>query len=177
MVPYSPYLLWKYQCHINVESVFSLRSIKYIYKYVYKGLDRATLEITAEHDEVSLYLDARYITASEGCWHLFGFNMHAQKPAVMQLQVHLEMEQVVYYDPKHQPQVAQVLEHQKDTVLTAFFKANQLYPDLARGLLYQEFPQKFTWKSKTKEWTPQKKDFAIGRMYYVPPSAGDKFYL
>ena len=100
MVPYSPYLLWKYQCHINVESVFSLKSIKYIYKYVYKGLDRATLEITTEHNEVSLYLDARFITASEGCWRLFEFSMHKQKPAVEQLQIHLENEQSIYFNPK-----------------------------------------------------------------------------
>jgi hypothetical protein len=43
VVPYCPYLIWKYQCHINVECTSSMKSIKYIYKYVYKGHDRATM--------------------------------------------------------------------------------------------------------------------------------------
>ncbi len=37
IVPHSRFLLWKYRCHINLECVISVKSIKYIYKYVYKG--------------------------------------------------------------------------------------------------------------------------------------------
>jgi len=40
VVCHSPYLLWKYRCHINVESIASVKAVKYIYKYVYKGHDR-----------------------------------------------------------------------------------------------------------------------------------------
>src|SRR6218665_1861809 len=35
VVPYSPYLLLKYNAHFNVEIRTSLRAIKYIYKYIY----------------------------------------------------------------------------------------------------------------------------------------------
>ena len=35
IVPYNPYLSAKFNCHINVESVASLRTIKYCFKYVH----------------------------------------------------------------------------------------------------------------------------------------------
>ena len=63
VVPYNPYLTTKYDCHINVEICSSITAIKYLFKYVYKGHDRATIEII--NDEINLYLDARYISASE----------------------------------------------------------------------------------------------------------------
>jgi len=44
VVFHSPYLIWKYRCHINVESISSVKAIKYIYKYAYKGHDRTTME-------------------------------------------------------------------------------------------------------------------------------------
>nr|KYP50064.1 hypothetical protein KK1_028219 [Cajanus cajan] len=37
VVPYNPWLLLKYNYHINVEVCSSIKSIKYLYKYVYKG--------------------------------------------------------------------------------------------------------------------------------------------
>ena len=45
IVPYNPYLYQKYNCHINVEICSSIRSVKYLYKYVYKGHDRVMISI------------------------------------------------------------------------------------------------------------------------------------
>ena len=36
VVPYNPVLLQEFNCHINVESCTSVKSIKYIYKYIHK---------------------------------------------------------------------------------------------------------------------------------------------
>ena len=33
VIPYSPFLLVKVECHISVELTFNVRSIKYIHKY------------------------------------------------------------------------------------------------------------------------------------------------
>ncbi|GBN27558.1 hypothetical protein AVEN_167654-1, partial [Araneus ventricosus] len=41
IVPYNLYLTKKYNAHINVEICSSIKSIKYIFKYVYKGHDCA----------------------------------------------------------------------------------------------------------------------------------------
>ena len=63
VVPHSPELLRRFNCHINVERVFATQSIKYLYKYLSKGPDRAELNIdcsTVEHDEVHAALDGRY---------------------------------------------------------------------------------------------------------------------
>src|SRR5271168_2401356 len=35
IVPYNPYLLRRYNCHINVETCSGINAIKYIFKYVY----------------------------------------------------------------------------------------------------------------------------------------------
>jgi hypothetical protein len=41
VVPYNPYLSLFFNCHINVEVCTSVAAVKYLYKYVYKGHDRA----------------------------------------------------------------------------------------------------------------------------------------
>jgi hypothetical protein len=74
---------------IDMECLFSIKAIKYIYKYVYKGHDCTTMEFGKCQDEVKLYLDSRYVSACEGIWRLFQFPMHEEFPNVVRLQVHL----------------------------------------------------------------------------------------
>jgi hypothetical protein len=38
----------RYQCHINVEVCSSITAVKYLYKYVYKGHDRALAVVQPE---------------------------------------------------------------------------------------------------------------------------------
>lgn len=73
-----------------------------------------------------------------------------------------------------------------DTPLMAFFKMNQLpnaVGDLARTLTYQEFPTHFVIQSdknnpQSKVWHPrQRNSFALGRMTYIAPTAGERFHL
>jgi len=75
VVPYNPFLCLKYDCHINVEICNSVSAVKYLYKYVYKGYDKATIAVvpynhnghTSVHnapvliDETKKYTDFRYI--------------------------------------------------------------------------------------------------------------------
>lgn len=98
VVPYNLYLVTKYNAHINVEVCSTITAVKYLYKYVYKGSDRATLEISRQdNDEISQYLDGRYISASEACWRLFGFKLHKRNPSIVRLQVHLPGMQMVSF--------------------------------------------------------------------------------
>ncbi|KAL4568181.1 hypothetical protein LXL04_023788 [Taraxacum kok-saghyz] len=40
VVPYNPMLLMMFNCHLNVEVCYSIKSVKYAFKYVYKGHDK-----------------------------------------------------------------------------------------------------------------------------------------
>ena len=44
VVPYIPTLCKKYNAHINVEICNSITAVKYLYKYVYKGHDKALVQ-------------------------------------------------------------------------------------------------------------------------------------
>ena len=59
VVPYSPYLLMRYNCHINVEICSGIKATKYLYKYVYKGHDKSTIKITHPFDEIETYIENR----------------------------------------------------------------------------------------------------------------------
>ncbi|XP_077246009.1 uncharacterized protein LOC143885843 [Tasmannia lanceolata] len=73
-------LLIKYNAHINVELFAKTKVIKYLFKYIHKGLDRSTAvlkvysktnvqhtdNVREENDEVKQYLDCRYKSAPEG---------------------------------------------------------------------------------------------------------------
>ena len=52
IVPYNPYIAGKFHCHTNVKSVAMFRTVKYCFKYIHKGHDRATLEY--QHDEITV---------------------------------------------------------------------------------------------------------------------------
>ena len=55
VAPYSPYLFMKYNCHINVEYCASVTSMKYIFKYEFKGNDMATVAVIDEIiDEIAI---------------------------------------------------------------------------------------------------------------------------
>lgn len=88
IVPYNSYFSSKYRAHINVEAVISLTATKYITKYTHKGPDRARIELFTG-DEVSTYLNSRYISASEAVWCLLEFPLHKQIPDVVRLQVRI----------------------------------------------------------------------------------------
>jgi len=64
IILYSLYLTVKYYAHINVKVCASVKSVKYIHKYIYKGNDCTTLWLT-DGDKVSQYLQGRYIGPSE----------------------------------------------------------------------------------------------------------------
>ncbi|KAF8771706.1 hypothetical protein HNY73_019086 [Argiope bruennichi] len=57
VVPYSPLLSKTYEAHINVELCSSVKSIKYICKYVNKGSDLAIFEVQNinKNDEITRY--------------------------------------------------------------------------------------------------------------------------
>ncbi|XP_044599590.1 uncharacterized protein LOC123275503 [Cotesia glomerata] len=128
VVPYSPLLSKTYNAHINVEFCSSVNSIKYICKYVHKGSDMAVFRVentnvnappVNKNDEITLYQIGRYISSNEAVWRIFGFPIHERDPAVVQLAVHLENGQRVYFT--NETAIDRAINPPK-TTLTEFFE-------------------------------------------------------
>ncbi len=136
VVPHNVYLSTKYDVHINVEVCNNIRAVKYLFKYIYKGHDRATIEISrqndngtqgnvVETDEIKKYLDCRYVSASEAMWCIFKFDMHEQFPTVERLQYHLPNQQMVLFNDDDDVQEVAARSAISRTMLTKWFKTNQ----------------------------------------------------
>ena len=58
---FNPHLLRAFDCHINVEACSSIKSVKYLFKYVYKGHDRASIAVResgqADKENAILWFD------------------------------------------------------------------------------------------------------------------------
>ncbi|KAJ1256522.1 hypothetical protein BS78_K009300 [Paspalum vaginatum] len=191
VVPYNMYLLKKFQAHINVEWCNKGIFIKYLFKYVTKGSDCAKVYIQrirgvqdAPHDpdtdtinEVKEYLDCRYICEHDACWRVFGYYIHRHYPTMERMPVHLPRENFVTYDAKQN--MAEVLskEFLRRTMLTEWFVANQRY-GFGKDLTYCDFPSMWSWDAISRSWHPRQHGSGkIGRLYYVHPSVGERYYL
>lgn len=195
VVPYNKALLLKYRCHINVEICSSVKAVKYLHKYIYKGHDRAQVEVLrveggigqapaaqapAAADEIKMYLDGRYVSATEATWRIFQFRLHHEAPSVERLPVHLEGEHIVNFDPAHTEEAAA----RATSKLLEWFKVNADPAEgpRARGIKYQDFPSYYRWSGK--QWIrraiqPGHRGYrpVIGRMYFIQPTQGERFYL
>ncbi|MCP4486968.1 MAG: hypothetical protein GY820_06565, partial [Gammaproteobacteria bacterium] len=186
VVPYNRYLLLKYRCHINVEVCTSIKSVKYLFKYIYKGHDCASVvikqgsdaaaqQMELKYDEVESFLNARYISAPEAIWRLFEYSMHEKSHAIIRLAVHLPSEQVVYFR-EGEEEAALDSTMQRKSTLTAWFALNRV-DQQAREFLYHEIPEHYVFDRKG-EWKPRKQFHKIiGRMYTVTPREIERFHL
>ncbi|CAN0874977.1 ATP-dependent DNA helicase PIF1 [Linum grandiflorum] len=177
VVPYNRDLVVKYQAHINVEICHKGQLIKYLFKYITKGPDRSSL--VAENntiDEIAQYLDCRSISSYEAVWRLYKFHIHDRSPAVSRLSIHLPGQQPVTFDGRQS--VASIVNRPdiKKTMLTEWFELNRTCPS-ARAYTYSEITHAYVWDKQCSQWNPRKQGFVIGRIYSIPPRAGETFYL
>jgi hypothetical protein len=176
VVPYNPYLSKRYNAHINVEVCAGVSAIKYIHKYIYKGVDHITLEVSEEIDECKRYVSGRYIGSMYACQRLFEFPMHGSFPPVKRLHIHLDGNHRVFFDPRNEaPQ--DILDSREDmgSTLLAWFNYNRNNAD-GYNLTYQQFPEHFVFEKG--QWKPRKnRAMAIGRMRHTNPTQGEEFYM
>lgn len=186
IVPYSPLLSKTFKTHCNVEYCNSIKSIKYVCKYVNKGSDMAVFGVSAPdaNDEVTRYQLGRYISCNEAIWRIMSFPIHERHPTVVHLAVHLENGQRVYFTEEN---AVQRSERPPATTLTSFFDICKI-DQFARTLLYFEMPRYYTWNATTKTFQRRKKGKvvegstevystdALGRIYTVHPNKEECFY-
>lgn len=102
VVPYNPFLLGKFNCHMNVEVCSDIKVVKYPYKYIYKGHDKIAFYVhdndtNKEIDEIKEYQSARWVSPPEAAWRLFSFSISEMYPSVYHLQLHLKGKQLVSF--------------------------------------------------------------------------------
>ncbi|KAF8115406.1 hypothetical protein N665_0027s0022 [Sinapis alba] len=158
VVPHNISLLRKYQAHINVERCYRTSAIKYLFKYITKGVDRATVSIEKKDsdgngdgnvikkkelvNEIERFQQCRYISACEASWRIFAFPIHYNQPNIVKLPFHLH--------GQHR---------------------------MVRDLTYVEFPSRCVYHTAGKLWTLRQQGGAIGRVVYIRPAAGDLYFL
>ena len=179
VVPYNPYLSKKFNAHINVEACTSIKSVKYLFKYVYKGHDCANVEVrvTDEYNlnEVTRYLDARYVSAPEAFWRLSEFSLHKQSHAVIRLPVHLPEGQGIIHQAGREEEALRDAAV-KDTMLTAYLSYNAEHHT---DLCYSQFPTHYVFNHKKREWKPRQRGghTIIPRLYSASPKDSERYCL
>ena len=206
VVPYNPGLLLKYNCHLNVEVCATIASIKYLYKYIYKGNDKAFISIKNANDLVQHcddFIKCRYFGPAEASWRIFGFHLDSQIPSCEALPCHLPEKNMVIFSGNNDDNNDNNNnnnnnnEEKYTTKLTQFFENNQkeineplapavlgkfrdgtLRPN-AYDLLYIEYPQFYTWSKK--KWHRRAADRnlppKISRIHWVNYKEQERFFL
>ncbi|XP_013622638.1 PREDICTED: uncharacterized protein LOC106328691 [Brassica oleracea var. oleracea] len=201
VIPHNIEILKKYAAHINVEWCNRTSAIKYLFKYISKGVDRATILIekgpdppmsekgidpqTSEkgkervkkaRNEIKEYQDCRYLSACESMWRTFAYSIHKRQPSVMKLVVHLEGEHdITIKDTDNLGRVIQKPDIEK-TMFTEWMVLCRTSA-FARTLTYVQIPEFFTWNNSSKVWSERKRGTSIGRVVTVHPASGDHYYL
>ena len=183
VVPYNPYLLKKFKCHINVEFTGSLGTVKYQLGYTHKGMDMTTVSLQSSDkegepiNEIQKFINARYIDPHQATWRICENELLGKFPAVERLDIHLQDKQSVTFTPET---IVEAATQPKDTRLTAWFKLNTVDPN-ARQHTYLELPQFYVWNNQKKMWTLRQKKgdiiSCVGRIHTILRSQGEIYFL
>jgi hypothetical protein len=93
------------------------------------------------------------------------------------MRVHLPDENYITYNSEADMSRIVSQEFLRKTMLIEWFIANQRYPD-ARTLSYCDFPSKWRWNEITRTWERRQRGVGkIGRIYFMHPSVGERYYL
>lgn len=193
VVPYCPYLTLRYAAHINVEVCSTLEVVKYLFKYIYKGGDRISMHLDFDRgadrsrpDEITNYIDARYVSANEAFWRLFQFKLQDHYPPVTRLTVHLPDHQNVRFQNNEDLQRIAAAAPPA-TTLTAYFalvtaelRNPPVHIPRAYDLTYPQIPIYYSFNTESKTWKRRiqvEGTTTIGRMHSSFPTDGDRFYI
>ncbi|XP_076882159.1 uncharacterized protein LOC143530529 [Bidens hawaiensis] len=191
VVPYNRTLSSHFMAHINVEYCGWSMLIKYLFKYISKGVDRVRYTITSTQrptdnsqqqlsrlNEIQNFLDGRFICPHEASWRIFNFRIQEINPAVQSLAVHLEnMQNVTFRDNDLLHNVSSNTFNGR-TTLTAWLHNNN-HDSSGHHLRYIDYVTEYSWKPQSRSWVRRSLDTepTIGRLIYIHPSSGETFYL
>ncbi|PLW07126.1 hypothetical protein PCANC_28251 [Puccinia coronata f. sp. avenae] len=146
VVPYNKYLLLRYNCHINVEIPYGIQALKYLFKYICKGVNRSLMRLS-KGDEIEKFINGQYIGPVKAVWRLLQFPTSNRYPPIQRLSLHLPDMNTVHYTDEEILKKAMESGKAARTTLTEFFRLNKCnaigLSVPARSLTYQEFPKYF----------------------------------
>lgn len=146
VVHYNPYLLAKFNCHnIDIELTTTVKSVKQIYKCVYKGYVAATIGF-----EIQNFISGPYVGLAEAVQHIYEMPMLFQFHRIYRLQIHLPDHQTVLFRRGEELNSVQNVGQSK---LLAFCENNIKF-ERALKYTYVQIPQKLrnTQVKATKKW-------------------------
>ncbi|KAI9128852.1 hypothetical protein K1719_000335 [Acacia pycnantha] len=185
VVPYNARLLKLFAGHLNVEKTNQSRAIKYLFKYISKRHDRVIAGIYNANDnpstqqtvdEISHYLNCRYVSACEASWRIFAFDIHHRQSPVERLSFHLPHQQSVYYNLTDNMSSVVNNPRVKESMFLAWMEKNKDDP-YARTLTYSQFANYFTFIRDKRIWKLRERGFSVGRLGHCTPSQGKLYYL
>ncbi|GJR52714.1 DNA helicase [Tanacetum coccineum] len=192
VVPYNRMLCLAFHVHINVKYCGWSMLIKYLFKYISKGLDRILAKINRpigdtftsmvekhiQVDEIQNYVDSQFICPFKAYWRIFDFPIHNREPVVPILNDHLENKQRVTFRKRDWLDIIVNMHGKKKTTLTEWYVYNNENTD-DRHLTYLDFPSKFVWYPNSKSWRRRvvRTKKSLGRLTYVHLNSGDLFYF
>ena len=150
-----------------------------LYKYTFKGPDMACVE--QEHNEVSQYVEGRYVGSPEAAWRLLGYPLHGKSHVVERLPVHQEFSKLVHFSEGEARTALHKATREPDK-LEAWFKFNEESAALldererARRLAwrYVDMPTHCTWNQRLHEWHLRdrvaRRGEVVTRMFAVKPT-------
>ncbi|XP_034236438.1 uncharacterized protein LOC117642399 [Thrips palmi] len=189
VVPYNPYLLLRYQAHINLEISSSRKVIKYLFKYLAKGSSLQNVRVLPLHeqqDEPEEYATRRMIGASDACWRFLDFDLTVCEPTVEMLPVHLEGEQSVMFRPGNEAEAVNA--STSKLLLYMQRPADPVFDDLTYQSFYENFivHTKRPAASKVQVYdhgdgkhfiTRRQIKEKVTRLFWVTPNKGELYYL
>jgi Cdc6-like AAA superfamily ATPase len=189
VAPYNAALLLKYDCHINLEATSARAMIKYLFKYITKGVDKARVALVSEelrNNEIETYVTKRYVGSCDAAWRVFEFDIVGRTPTVYQLPVHLSNQQAVFF---HSNNADHAAERSGSLLLTYFARPpgekfdRMTYIDFHENFLDHASRPKnmqgveILQLSNGRFITPRQRGHAVARMFWVAPNRGEQFYL
>lgn len=201
VVSHIPGLIRALQTHIHTEVCSNVGIVMYLYKYLFKGPDKARVAVVqtdadgnSNEDQVFNELDnfaqSRYLSSSEACWRIFSLQVTSKDPAVETYRIHLpgrQLGSIAQSGPKWS--TASDLLYYFARPDDAVFD-NILYTDYyciyARKLVLSQNEQlRQHWLEKQVPGNPKAPQYVIkkrgkvslGRISLIPVKHGEPFYL
>ena len=122
-----------------------VKSVKYLYKYVYKGYDAANITVEdpnnerlINHDEVRSFIKTRYVSPVEARYRILSKSLQCKSHSIIRLAVHVPQQQSIIINDIDDYVAVEAALNRSSTLL-AYFDLNK--QDISvRQYTYAEIP-------------------------------------